>query len=319
MNIGRKIMVISCLLVYPFCGSRLWAQQDPIYTNYMYNMLTVNPAYAGTRETRNMSALFRKQWVGIQGAPQTTVLSFDMPANNDWLGLGLQLFNDQIGIQKTSGLVSSYAFRMHVFNQEDELSIGLQAGISNYKADYTQVDLIQPYDPSFDGNVVNVWLPSIGSGIYYHNDYFYAGISAPNLIRSSLKSKSVVIQSAVQSKLASHYFFTAGCVLEVSDVIKLRPSFLLKSVGGAPLQADLNTNVWINDVFSFGVSYRTGDAMVGLLGLQINPQLGLGYSYDKSLSGIGQLSAGTHEVFMRYEIPAPERNNYVKPKIYQYY
>jgi Bacteroidetes-specific putative membrane protein len=296
------------------------SQQDPIYSNYMYNMMSVNPAFTGTNESYNITAGYRKQWVGIEGAPQTFFVSFDMPANNDWLGLGLNFYHDLIGVQTTSGLLMSYAFRTHVFNDDDLFSIGIQAGVKNFRANYDRVDLIQPYDPSFYGNVVNVFMPTAGAGLYYHtgDQKFYVSFSMPDMISGSVRNKSVIIQNALSSKLVSHYFLNAGYNLELNDDIRLKPSICLKAVAGAPIQADFNTNVWFNDVFSVGLSYRTGDAVIGLLGLQISPQIGIGYSYDKTFSSLTALSAGSHEIFLRYEIFKDDnRNN--RYKTFKYY
>lgn len=313
MNLTIKY--IQLLLLIVLTGGA-YAQQQPIYSQYMFNMLTINPAYAGSHDVLGATALYRKQWVGIPGAPQTTILGVDMPANQNWLGLGLQLFSDKIGVENTSGLISSYAFRMHLFTTEDEFAIGVQAGLSNFKADYTQVDLINPYDPSFAGNIVNVWLPSLGGGFYYHNDEFYVGLSSPNLLTSSLKNKSVVTQSAVSSKLTSHFFFTTGYEFPLSDNLQLKPSLLVKAVAGAPIQADVNMNLWIDDRLSVGASYRTGDAIAAMVEVNLTSQFKLGYSYEKSISNLGQFSQGTHELMLHYELIPPdgEKKYYLHPR-----
>jgi type IX secretion system PorP/SprF family membrane protein len=311
------IKYLKILIVLLWLGkAEVYAQQQPIYTQYMFSMLSINPAYAGSREVLGVTALFRKQWVGIPGAPQTTILGVDLPANSNWLGLGLQLFNDQIGVEKTSGLVSSYAFRMHLFNSEDEFAIGVQAGLSNFKADYTQVDLIHPYDASFAGNTVNVWLPSLGSGLYYHNNNFYAGFSSPNVLTSSLKNKSVVTQSAVSAKQVSTFFLTSGYVITLNQDLELKPSVLLKATSGAPLQADFNANLWIADRLSVGASYRTGDAIAGMLEVNLTSQFKIGYSYEKGINSLGQFNQGTHELMIRFEISNPdeEKQYYFHPR-----
>lgn len=307
-----RILIILLGLV----NEGLYAQQQPIYGQYMYNMLSVNPAYAGSRETLGVSALFRKQWVGVPGAPQTTVLGVDLPANSNWLGLGLQVFSDQIGVEKTSGLVSSYAFRMHLFNQEDEFAIGVQAGMSNFKADYTQVDLLHPYDPSFAGNIVNAWLPSFGSGLYYHNENFYAGLSCPNLLTSSLKNKTVVTQSAVSAKQASTFFLTAGYVFDLNESLQLKPSLLIKGAAGTPLQEDINMNLWISDRFSVGASYRTGAAVSGMVEVVLNSQFRIGYTYEKGINNLSQFNQGTHELMLGFELERPdtEKKYYLHPR-----
>jgi type IX secretion system PorP/SprF family membrane protein len=292
------------------------AQQQPIYTQYMFDMLSINPAYAGSREVLGATALYRKQWIGIPGAPQTTILGVDLPANDNWLGLGLQLFNDRVGVENTNGLISSYAFRMHLLDEEDEFAIGVQAGISNFKADYTQVDLINPYDASFAGNIVNVWLPAFGSGLYYHNDNFYAGLSCPNLLTSSLRNKSVVTQSAVSAKQVSTFFFSTGYVYTINDDLELKPSLLIKATRGAPVQADFNTNLLIDDRLSVGASYRTGDAIAAMLEVDLTTQFKIGYSYERSINSLASFNQGTHELMLRFELTGPdtEKRYYSHPR-----
>lgn len=293
MKYTLAVMMLFC------CSLSLKAQQDAMYTQYMFNMMGVNPAYAGSRGVLSATALHRRQWVGIDGAPETSTISFDMSTRDNKVGLGIQAFNDKIGITRTTGFYTSYAYRIH-FNENRALAIGLQGGISNYKADLTKVDLTDDDDIAFSQNV-NVILPSFGAGVYYNSDRFYAGFSIPNLVKSYLRKDVIYYRADVIAKKYLHFFFIAGYVFDLNDDLKLKPSTLVKVVRGAPVQLDANLNLWIKDVVSVGGSYRTGDAVSGLLEVQITDQLRIGYAYDHPISKLVKYNQGTHEIMLRYE------------------
>lgn len=275
------------------------AQQDAMYSQYMFNMMGVNPAYAGSRGVLSATAMYRKQWVGMDGAPETATFSFDMPTRNDKVGLGVQLFNDRIGVTTTNGFYGTYAYRIR-FEEKGTLSIGLQGGVSNYKADLTKVDLIDNNDPAFSQNI-NVMLPSFGAGIYYSSDKLYAGFSIPNLVKSYLRKDQLYYSADVIAKKYMHFFVIAGYVFTLSDALKLKPSTLVKVVRGAPVQVDVNANLWLKDIVSIGASYRTGDAVSGMLEIQATNQIRIGYAYDQTISRLVKYNQGTHEIMLRFE------------------
>lgn len=275
------------------------AQQDAMYTQYMFNMMGVNPAYAGSRGVLSATALYRRQWVGIEGAPETSTISFDMATRDNKVGLGIQAFNDKIGIMRTTGFYGTYAYRIR-FDDKGTLAIGLQGGISNFRADLTKVDLIDEDDAAFSQNI-NVLLPCFGAGIYYNTDRFYAGFSVPNLVKSYLRKDAVNYRADVIAKKYMHFFFIAGYVFDLNEDLKLKPSGLVKAVRGAPVQWDINTNLWIKDVISIGGSYRSGDAVAGLLEVQFTDQFRIGYAYDHTISKLVKYNQGSHEIMLRYE------------------
>ncbi len=281
-----------------FASVAVKAQQQPMYSQYMFNMLNINPAYAGSRGVLTATALYRNQWEGMDGAPKTVSLGFDMPINAKKIGLGFQLFDDRLGIERTTGFNASYAFRIHL-TESGTLSLGLQAGLLNYQANYSQVRTFQPNDPSFNQNIVGI-LPSAAAGIFYSSDKFYFGASTPALLKTKINYNNATEIESVSGK-DLHMFFTTGFVLKLNQDLVLKPSILLKTVSGAPAEFDLNTNLWIQNVFSLGFSYRTGDAVVGMAELQLNKQLRLGYAYDKTFSDLGALNTGTHELMLRVE------------------
>ena len=274
------------------------AQQQPMYSQYMFNMLNINPAYAGSRGVQTVTALYRNQWVGIPGAPRTSSFSFDMPLNEKKIGLGVQLFDDRLGIERSTGINGFYAFRFQLTGK-GTLSLGLQAGLLNYQANYTEVTTFQANDPAFSANVSGL-LPSAAAGIYYNADKFYIGLSTPALLKTKISYNNAAEIASV-SGTDLHLFFATGVVMDLNQDLALKPSILVKAVSGAPVEFDLNANLWIQNKLSIGASYRTGDAMVGMLELHMNPQFRLGYAYDKTFSNLGNLNTGSHELMLRME------------------
>ena len=274
------------------------AQQQPMYSQYMFNMLNINPAYAGSRGVMTATALYRNQWVGIPGAPRTSSFSFDMPLNEKKIGIGFQLYDDRLGIERTTGINAFYAFRFQL-SGSGTLSLGLQAGLLNYQANYTEVSTFQPNDPSFAANVSGL-LPSAAAGVYYNSDKFYIGFSTPALLKTQISYNNAAQIASVTSQ-DLHLYLASGFVMNLNQDLALKPSVLLKAVSGAPLEVDVNANLWIQNKLSIGASYRTGDAVVGMVELQLNQQLRFGYAYDKTFSDLGTLNTGTHELMLRME------------------
>ncbi len=291
------------------------AQQDAMYTQYMFNTLAINPAYAGSRNVLSVTGLFRSQWIGIDGAPETQTLSFDTSIPGKRVGLGLQVFNDKIGITRTTGAYASYAYRIRM--ERGTLALGLQAGFAKYRADFTSVRLNSgsPVDYAFNYNL-NELLPNFGAGAYYNSDRFYVGVSVPHLLNNKLNNpSSVVVTNGLVARQYLHLFITSGYVFNMGDDFKLKPSFLFKGAMGAPVQLDVNANFWIKDKISLGAQYRTGDAFAALMELQISDQLRMGYSYDRTISKLQTYNSGSHEVMLRYEFGF-ERDRILAPRYF---
>ncbi|MBY0541804.1 MAG: type IX secretion system membrane protein PorP/SprF [Sphingobacteriaceae bacterium] len=294
----KKYIIIISVLVSLFTN-KLQAQQEAMYSQYMFNTLAINPAYAGSRNVTSATALYRNQWVGIQGAPETLTLSIDAPINSKKVGLGLQVFNDRIGVTSTTGAFGSYAYRLRL--NKGTLAFGLQAGASQYRADFQSVSLntFPSNDVAFSENINKV-LVNFGAGIYYNTDRFYMGLSSPQILNNKL-SNFTVQNNNVFTGQALHIFFATGYVFPLGDVLALKPSVLIKGVKGAPIEADLNATLWINDVIAFGLQYRTEADMAAMIELQASPQIRIGYSYDRSLTKLVQYNSGSHEIMLRYE------------------
>lgn len=308
----NKFLLIVGLLGFCVTQNQVQAQSEPMYSQYMFNMLNVNPAYAGSRGVTSATAMFRKQWVDMPGAPQTTVVSLETSQREGRVGLGLQLLDDKIGIERTTGLLASYAFRIPV-SEKGVLSFGIRGGLINYRANFTQVNTFTPNDPVFNQSVAG-FLPAAGAGVHFTTDRFYAGISIPSLLETKLNVRQQAdVKSGTFKNL--HFFYTMGAVFDLNDEVKLKPSILVKRVNGAPVQFDFNANFWLKDMIAFGVSYRTKSAIVGLVEWQLTDQLRFGYSYDHNITTLRPYSQGTHELMLRFELGS-SRSSFVSPRYF---
>jgi type IX secretion system PorP/SprF family membrane protein len=303
----KKILVLLTLL---FSGYNLKAQQDAMYTQYMFNTLAINPAYAGSRNVISATALFRNQWTGIEGAPKTGTFTIDAPILKDRIGIGFQVISDKLGATSTtngtqtlSGVFSAaYRIKMDV----GTLSFGMQGNVSQYKASLTDVPLgsSSSYDPAFANNISKMLL-NFGTGVYYNSDKFYIGLSAQDLLPNDLSAENSSGEK-LSGKQSLHLFLAAGYVFPVAEDFKLKPSFLVKGVRGAPIQADVNATLWIKDVFGIGAQYRTSADVAALIEVQASPQIRIGYSYDRSTTSLQNFNSGSHEIMLRYEFGFPK-------------
>ncbi|GAB3808401.1 type IX secretion system membrane protein PorP/SprF [Spirosoma humi] len=307
-KLSIKQSAVALLLILGIGSSQVRAQQDKMFSQYMFNMMALNPAYAGSRDVLSMSALYRNQWAGLPGAPQTATFTADMPLNNERVGIGLQLYGDKAGVIQETGAFASYAFRIKV-GEKSTLALGLQAGASSYQANLTEVKTSPDgqIDPAFASNISKI-LPNFGTGIYLSNDRTYLSISVPRLIKNKLSEYNVGDLRSVQARQA---YVAAGFVVGISPVVKMKPSFLVKYADGAPLGFDANINFWFADRIALGASIRrnqfsswtkyTTDAVVGLLEVQLTDQFRFGYSYDRTMSNLQSVAPSSHEIMIRYE------------------
>ncbi|MCW5912574.1 MAG: type IX secretion system membrane protein PorP/SprF [Cyclobacteriaceae bacterium] len=293
MKSSIKIL-ISAVLLMVAVHTKTIAQQDAMYSQYMFNYLLVNPGYAGSRDVLSMTGMYRRQWINVDGAPNTITFSGDMPLSNEKMGIGLTVFKDKLGVEANTGVYASYAYRVRL-THKGTLSFGANAGFTQYSANLADVNQPNPNDPAFGTNV-REFNPNFGFGMFYSTDKFYVSLALPHILNNKLASLE-----ELRSRMKRHYFLGMGYVLGVSPNVKLKPSFLLKMVEGAPLQTDLNLNIWYLDKLGIGGSYRTGDAVVALLEFQATTGLRFGYAYDITTSELARYASGTHEIMVRYE------------------
>ncbi|WP_276349268.1 type IX secretion system membrane protein PorP/SprF [Daejeonella sp. JGW-45] len=294
----QKGLVLGLISLISF-ALRLQAQQLPLYSEYMFNTFEINPAYAGGRDAIQITTMFRKQWTGFKTAPQSTFLSVDMPVTDKRIGLGLKIVDDRDEITKTVGAQGAYSYKIPL-GDYSALAFGLQAGAMNFKSDFTEVDVIDPNDPSFS-QVVNSVKVNFGTGAFFNTENFFVGLSIPNLIKQNLKKNS--IDNPGDIKQNTHIYFNTGYVFHLNDDFVVKPSVLVRGLVGSPVSVDVNTNLWIADMLSLGASYRNKSAIVGIINLRVLPELYMGYAYDHSISRLNIIAKGSHEVILRYEIP----------------
>lgn len=302
--IKKHILIPILFIGFVFQG--LVAQQDAQYTQYMFNTLSVNPAYAGSRGQLSFAGLYRSQWVGLDGAPETFTLNLHSPIRNSRLGYGVSIVNDNIGdgvVQQTYlDAVVSYTIE---FAREAKLSFGLKMGGNMISLDFNG---LRNFDQEVvqQDNIDNQFNPNFGLGLYYHTDRFYAGVSAPNILETEYfdnsggDANSVNFLSAQQINL----YLITGYVFDLGADLKFKPALLTKAVGGAPLQVDLSANFLFADRFSFGAAYRWDAAVSALAGFQITDQIMLGLAYDRETTELGgtQFNDGSFEIFLRLEL-----------------
>ena len=300
----KKGLLPLLLLMVTF--QSIQAQQDAQFTQYMFNTMSVNPAYAGSRGQLSIAGLYRSQWAGLEGAPKTQTLTLNSPIRDSKVGYGLSIINDNLGdgtVQETNfDAVVSYTIDV---SQVGKLSFGLKAGGNLLNLDFSD---LQNFDNEIitGDNIENKFSPNFGVGVYYHSDKFYAGFSTPNILQTSHFDNSQTDANSVSflSKDKVSYYLITGYVFDLNSNVKLKPALLMKAVGGAPLQVDVSASFLFSEKFSIGAAYRWDAAVSALAGFQITDQFMLGLAYDKETTELGstQFNDGSFEVFLRFEL-----------------
>ena len=289
-----KFNIIALILFSSWIGV---AQQLPQFTQYMYNTISINPAYAGSRETLSVVGLHRSQWVGLEGGPQTQTLSIHAPMKNERVGLGLSFINDELGYQNFSYLYGDFSYTIPT-GKTSKLAFGIKAGFTSYSLDSEfQQDLSN--DPVIFG-FENRWKPNIGAGLYWHSQRWYLGLSAPRLLNTDYTG-----DAEFQALERVSYYFTGGYVFDLSENTKFKPAALLKATSGAPLSFDVTANFLFYEKFWAGAAYRINErsAAVGAIAdFQVSKQLRIGYAYEYPLSELRPYTSGTHEVLLMFEL-----------------
>jgi type IX secretion system PorP/SprF family membrane protein len=287
-----KILIFALMLT---CYSG-FAQQDAQYTQYMYNTININPAYAGSRGVMSVFGLHRTQWVGLDGAPTTNTFSLNTPINNSNLGVGFSLVNDRIGPTSDNTISADISYTV-TMNEVYKLSFGVKASGNIFNLDTEKLTPAQANDPNLQ-NFNNEFSPNFGAGVYLHSDKLYLGLSVPNFLQDSKYNDNEV--AVFQERM--NFYFIGGYVFDVSPSIKFKPAFLTKMVTGSPLQVDASANFLFFDKFMLGGAYRWDAAVSALAGFQVTDGLFIGYSYDMETTQLRRYNSGSHEVFLRFEL-----------------
>ncbi|MDZ4715624.1 MAG: type IX secretion system membrane protein PorP/SprF [Cytophagales bacterium] len=287
----RRFLFLLALLA--LTNIPTFGQQQATFTQYMFNGMAINPAYAGSHEALSVSVLSRFQNIGLPGAPTTQSLSIHSPLLNQRFALGLLVVHDKISVISQTGISGIYAYRLPL-KKGATLSMGVQAGLSVYRASYSQLELFQQ-DPLFAQDV-NQSRPNFGVGVYYTTRLWYAGVSMPHMMNNIFQSGT----NFETIKQSSPLILSGGYVFTLNRLMKLKPNFLFKWIDSRPVEFDINANLLFDEVLWFGVSYRMSETLSWLLELQVTDQLKFGYSYSTSLGPIRQAELGSHEVLLNY-------------------
>ena len=294
----KRILLITFILL----SISTYSQQDSQFTQYMYNTVNINPAYAGSRGVLSIFGLHRNQWVGLDGAPVTNTLSLNSPINGSNIGLGLSFINDRIGPSDENSISADISYSVKT-SETAKLSFGLKATANLLNVDFTKLSRFDQADFLGATNIDNRFSPNIGAGIYYHSEKSYIGLSVPNFLETKHfdKGASSLATASVASE-RMHYYLIGGHVFDLSETIQFKPAFLGKIVQGAPLQVDLSANFLFNEKFTAGLAYRWDAAFSALLGFQVSNSLMIGYAYDMEVTKLANFNSGSHEIFLRYEL-----------------
>jgi type IX secretion system PorP/SprF family membrane protein len=287
-----KTKLFSFVLM--FTAMLSFAQQDAQFTQYMYNTININPAYAGSRGVLSIFALHRTQWVGLDGAPVTNTVSVNTPLNTN-LGLGVSLVNDKIGPTRENTLSADLSYTVPT-SETFKLSFGIKATANLFDLDVSRLNPVDD-DPSLH-DYSNKFTPNIGAGVYLHSDKAYVGFSVPNFIESKRYDDNEV--AIFKEKI--NYYLIAGYVFDLNNDFKFKPAVLTKIVEGAPLQVDVSANFMFIDKFVVGVAYRWSAALSAMVGFQVSEGLYIGYGYDNETTNLNNYNSGSHEIFLRYEL-----------------
>jgi type IX secretion system PorP/SprF family membrane protein len=294
MNGLRHIARIAAAVALGQFAMGAHAQQDPLYSQYMFNTLAFNPAYAGSADVFTAMALSRNQWVGFDGAPATQTLSLNSPLPGGKLALGGNLIHDVAGPATQNSAFLDIAYRIRT-GKDTRLSFGLSGGINLFQADLASLRTVET-DPQ-NANIKGKVLPNFGFGLFWHSPRYYVGISAPKLLENTIGTDGLV----VTNQEFRHYYLMGGYVLDLSRDLKFKPSFMLRAVEGAPLSLDLDASFLLQDRLWLGAMYRVGNAFGVLAQYQVNEQLRIGYAFDMTTTKVGAYTAGTHEIMLSYD------------------
>jgi type IX secretion system PorP/SprF family membrane protein len=303
-----NLIVSLSLFLITFFSTNSDAQQDPIFNQYQFNTLVVNPAYAGSRELMSLMLVSRHQWVGFEGAPSTQSITLHSPIANRHIGLGITVLNDKIGPVNQLGAYVDYAFRFNL-SSYTQMSLGLKGGLNHYKVDFNGLDKQSGYyDPAYENAIQTKMLPNFGFGFYIHSPRFYFGASAPKLLENQLgdKNSSSIALSGTETR---HFFTLGGAIFSLNPNLKFKPSFMIRLSEASPMATDINMNFLYREKLWLGAMYRLKNAIGATLQYQFSQQFKIGYAFEMPTTEIQTYNNGTHEIMLNYEL------NFSKEKV----
>ncbi len=291
-TLGVSLLLLLMLALMPAAK----AQNEPQYTQYMYNIGSFNPGYAGTVETAEIIGAYRAQWLSLPGAPRTIRLGANLPFANKKMGMGLNVVSDQLGPLSQTFINLAYSFQVNL-GETTKLSFGMNAGGANLNVDFAKGTFENPGEPILDRETINKFYPTLGAGLFlYGADTWYLGASVPNFFTDGIYNDDVA--TIVEDKLQMN--FIGGYVFDLNENLKFKPAFLINYIGGAPLTSNVSGNFLINDKLTLGASYRLGNAVSGLAGFQLSSGTFVGYSYDYNTNNLAAYNNGSHELVLKF-------------------
>jgi len=302
-SLSKRDGFISILMFALILGlgspTKLKAQQDPMYTQYMFNTLAFNPAYAGTKDVLSLMALSRHQWVGFEGAPSTQTLTAHSAVGNN-VGLGFTLIHDRLDPTQQTGVYFDYAYRIRI-TENSKLSLGIRGGFNYFQNNLSSLSSGRANeDPSIFGSDYSKFLPNVGFGIFYYANRFYVGASIPKLLENNLNDGDIEVLGTA-GKENRHYFFTGGYVFDLNNNLKFKPSILARFTEAAPISMDINMNFLIREKLWLGGFYRLESSFGAIVQYQFTQQFKVGYGFDMTTNDLSNYNSGTHEIMLQYE------------------
>lgn len=313
MNSMKKISLIATAILC--CSGLLQAQQEPMFTHYMNNTLSINSGYAGTRDVITATLLNRSQWVGFEGAPTTQTFTIHGPIKSQKMGVGFSFVNDKIGPTKYSSANIDLSYIVKL-NSKSKLSFGMKTGVNAKQANLAALDLDNPNDVAFQNNINSKLLPNFGFGTYYFRERFYAGVSIPRLLENDFNNNKTISTTGLTNE-QRHYFFIAGAMIRLSENLDLKPTTFVKVTSGAPVEVDLTGSFILKKKLLLGTMFRTGDAVGALVGYDFTEQFHIGYSFDWSYGlKTGKYNNGSHEIMVCYDFIIFDRGRIRSPRYF---
>ena len=291
----KKIILIKVLILISVFS--VHAQQEPQYTQFMYNQSIINPAYVGSTETGSFFGLYRTQWVGLEGAPKTAALSYNQPIKGSNLGYGISVLNDRIGPSDETQFSIDLSYT--IFLKEDsKIAFGIKTSGNLLNINFNLLNQFNPGEQILENNVSNRFSPNIGAGFFYYTKESYLGLSVPMILDT--KRYNDIESSEVNQRF--NLYLTGGKAFDINYYMKFKPAFIVKAVNGSPLQLDLSANFMFNDKFTFGASYRWSSSMSLLAGFQVNKSTFIGYGFDRETTRLSNYNSGSHELFLKFDL-----------------
>ncbi len=308
MKIIKKV-TLALLMVLGTLFSK--GQQDPMYTQYIFNLQTVNPAYVGYWQTTGITLLSRNQWVGLNGHPTTQTFSFQTPLKSENVGIGFNIVLDKVGLEKRLMVNFDYSYQIFL-SENTSLRFGLKGGFTNYSNNLMEYVQVDPSDPSFQTNIDNKLMPNFGVGLFLSSPKYYLSLSLPKILENSYQSN---VNNFSTKSDVRHLFFAGGLLFDLSDNVKFKPSFMTKSVMGSPFEYDISANFLLAEKFWIGGMYRSGDSFGGIAQWIFSRKLRFGYAYDFTTTDLRNYHNGVHEVMISYEFVYAKRR-YISPRYF---